>query len=183
MATEIVGLTEVKKHLNKTSNADDSELKGFIAAADAVVESYVGPVITRTVTERHRNGSVIALFKPPVLSLTSVTRVYSSGTSWDVADLDVDLEAGIITRLDGGSLHGGPWDVVYSAGRVTVAGNIKTAAKIIVKHLWETQRGQMTKLPVGGGIDNVPVSTGISYAVPRRALELLRPDNAAGGVA
>lgn len=183
MATEIVTLAEVKAHLNKSTNSDDTELLGFIDAADAVVESYVGPVITKTITERHLNRSVIALFAPPVLSLTSVTRVYTTGTSWTVADLDVELSTGIVSRADGLALYGGPWDVVYEAGRATVAGNIKTAAKIIVKHLWETQRGQMTKLPIGGGIDNVPVATGISYAVPRRALELLRPDNSAGGVA
>lgn len=181
MATEIVGLAEVKVHLNKTSSTDDTEIQGVISAADSVVEFYVGPVITKTITERHLNGCSIALYRPPVESLTSVTAVYSTGTSWTVGDLDVDEVSGIITRANGASLYGGPWDVVYVAGRTSVSGNIKLAHKIIVKHLWETQRGSMPQLPIPGG--DVPMVAGVSYAVPRRALELLRPDSAAAGIA
>lgn len=181
MATEIASLTEVKVHLNKISNADDTEILDMIAAADSVVEFYTGPVITKTITERHRDSSAIALYRPPVESLTSVTAVYSTGTSWTVGDLDVDEVAGIITRANGQPLYGGPWDVVYDAGRATVSGNIKLAHKIILKHLWETQRGSMKQLPINGG--EVPMVTGVSYAVPRRALELLRPDSAAAGIA
>ncbi|WP_116042266.1 phage gp6-like head-tail connector protein [Amycolatopsis palatopharyngis] len=181
MATEIIGLDEMKEYLNKTSSKDDAEIQGFIDSAVPVVEYYAGPVVTQVITERHT--SFIALFEPPVLSLDSVTAVFSSGTSWEVADLVVDKVTGIVERADGLALFGGPWNVTYTAGRTTVPGNIKLATKIIVKHLWETQRGQMAKLPIGGGIDNVPVASGISYAVPRRALELLRPDNTAGGIA
>lgn len=183
MAASIVTLVEVKAHLNKTSTKDDGEITGFIDAAESVAEYYVGPVIDQAITERHHSGLSIALYRPPVLSLDSVTAVFPSGTSWAIADLIVDKTTGIVQRANGQALSGGPWNVTYTAGRATVPGNIKTACLIIVKHLWETQRGQMAKLPVGGGIDNVPVATGISYAVPRRALELLRPDNIAGGIA
>lgn len=183
MAASIVSVDDVKAHLNKTSTKDDGEIAGFIDAAGSVVEYYVGPVIDQVVTERYAAGTHIALYRPPVLSLDSVIAVFPSGTSWAVADLIVDKETGIVERANGSALSGGPWNVTYTAGRATVPGNIKTACLIIVKHLWETQRGQMAKIPVGGGIDNVPVATGISYAVPRRALELLRPDNIAGGIA
>jgi len=179
MATEIVTLVEVKAHLSKTSSSDDTELLGFIAAAEPIVEFYVGPVIDATITERH--SGFIALRRLPAKTLTSVTAVYTAGTSWNVADLDLDTESGIVTRLDGGALYGGPWEVVYTVGRTTVDDNIKVATKIIVKHLWETQRGSMPRLGMDGG--DVLVQPGVSYAVPRRALELLRPDTAASGIA
>jgi len=178
MATEIVTLADVKAFLDKTSSANDLELTGFIAAAEPIVEFYVGPVIDATITERHQ--SHIALRRVPAKTLTSVTAVYSTGTSWAAGDLDLDTESGIVTRLDGGALYGGPWDVVYEVGRTTVAENIKAATKIIVKHLWETQRGSMPQMGMNGG--DVPALP-VSYAVPRRALELLRPDTAPSGIA
>jgi hypothetical protein len=182
MVAAIVSLTEVRAHLNKTSTVNDGELEGFISAATGVVEYHIGPVVEQEKTERH-HGPGLGLWHPPVLALTSVTAVLTGGTSWNVAELTVDNDTGIVQRLNGHALYGGPWDVTYTAGRATVSGDIKTACMIIVGHLWETQRGRMTKLPVGGGIDNVPVSAGISYAVPRRALELLRPHSGMAGIA
>lgn len=182
MATEIANLQEVKDHLRKTTPADDGAITSFMLAATPIVESYVGPVVDQTITERH-SGTPIFLHKPPVLTLVSVVAVYTGGTSWAVADLIVDKPSGLVERANGHGLCGGPWDVTYTAGRTTVAENIKLAFKIIVSHMWETQRGQMPALPVGGNTDRQPVPMGVSYAVPRRALELLRDDVNQWGIA
>ncbi|NUL09070.1 hypothetical protein [Streptomyces lunaelactis] len=180
----ILSLADAKKHLNKTTTTDDDEIRSWVESITAGIEGLCGPVIVRTVTERHdgRRVPVICLRQTPVLTVASVVAVLAGGTSYTVADLDVDTGTGVVQRKDGGTLTG-PLRVTYSVGRRIVPAAITSAARIILQHLWRTQQG--TSRPVRGASDydvseQVP---GFGYAIPNRALQLLEPYRLPPGVA
>ncbi|MFF4746792.1 hypothetical protein [Streptomyces sp. NPDC001268] len=184
----LLSLADAKKHLNipASSTTDDEELRGWIEATARVVEFFVGPVTRRTVVETHRVGSVhaVALREAPVLEVVSLSPVLTGGTTYAAADFDVDGSSGIVQRLDG-SRFTGPLRITYTVGRAVVPANISHAARIILQHLWRTQRGS-ARGPALAGSDDYSVTEqipGLGYAVPNRALELLQPDRLPPGVA
>lgn len=175
-----LSLADGKAQLNKGSVVDDAELRTFIAASCAIVERYVGPVGVRTVTEQ-ACGYQWALTSYPVVSLTSVTPVYSGLVSWAVGDLVVS-QAGVVSHGLGLDL-GGPYNVVYKAGDTQVSPNIGLAARIILQHLWATQRGGSSRpgMGGGGGVDLVEQQLALQgFAIPRRAKELLEGEMRGG---
>ena len=100
------------------------------------------------------------------------------------AEQRTDGPVGIVSRKDGGQLRG-PLRVTYRAGRLIVAENISGAARIILQHLWATQRPTR-----GGGLpgarDDFSVTEpipGLGYAIPNRAVQLLNPDDQGPGLA
>lgn len=184
----LFSLADAKKHLNiaADSTSDDDEVRDWSAATTMVVEHFVGPVARRTVTERHTftTAAMRVLRHTPALALTSVAPVLTGGTSYTPADLDLDGDTGIVQRLDGGLLAG-PLRFTYTAGRRIVAPNITQAGRIILQHLWRTQRGSLRGPVLAGGDDYAvtePIQ-GLGYAIPNRALELLEPDRLPPGVA
>lgn len=170
----IISLADAKAHLNipATSTGDDEELRAWISATTAVVEFEVGPCLRRTYTQRVGNGAYWMLHTVPALAVTSVAGVLTGAATVSFADLDLDPDTGQVQRLDGAAFTGGPWTVTYTAGRAVIPPNVTSAAKIILKHLWETQRG--AGRPSWGGQDPDLVA-GPGFAIPHRALELLRP--------
>ena len=180
----IISLRDAKKHLNMslTLTTNDDELRTHINSATKVVEYYVGPVAIRSVTQVVRGGASVVLSRTPVISLTSVTAVYAGGPIYNVDDLDLDGETGIVRHLLGVPLVG-PLRWVYKVGRTVVDANWQLSARIIVKHLWETQRGGSRRPGMGGQSDDIVEQQLVSvmgFAVPRRAVELLQPDQTAG---
>ncbi|PXY33557.1 hypothetical protein BAY59_10770 [Prauserella coralliicola] len=173
----IVSLDELKAYLNKTTTKDDPELERFIEGVTPVVEEYVGQVVPKTFIERHPDGQKIRLLEQPVISVEAIEPWLDKGTTHAVEGVQLDPKLGKLELRNGEPFTGGPFKVTYRAGREVIPDSIKTGTLIILKHTWETQRGQMSKLPVGGGIDNVPSPIGITFSVPRRALEYFRPDN------
>lgn len=173
-AGPIVGLIEVKKHLNMdlTRTADDAELLGFLGAATPIVEDVVGPVVVRSVTEVHDGGPVLVLDHPPVVEVTSLTAVLTGGTGYAVSDVDVDPVTGVV-RLLTGARFAGPLRATYRAGRPVVPDNIIHGSKELIRHMWATQRGHSGARPGLG--DEDMVVTGSGFAIPRRVLELLAP--------
>lgn len=171
----IIGLDEAKQHLNMdlARTVDDAELRGFLAAATPVVEDVVGVVVARSFTEVHDRGVVLVLHRCPAISLTTLVPVYTGGTSYLPADLDLDTETAVVRRKDGGGFAG-PLRVTYLAGRRIVPPNIIQGTKEIVRHMWSTQRAPSTGRP-GLGSDDELVATGSGYLIPRRAMELLHP--------
>lgn len=175
---QILSLASAKAHLNSpaTSTTDDEEIRGFIAAVTEIVESDpdwgVGPVVVRTYTERVCDGPSWWLQRSPAIALVSVATVFTSGTVQPVEGLVLEAATGRVQRRDGMALTGGPWDVVYTAGRQIILPNVSLAAKIILAHMWETQRGG-----VASGLrfndDAEVVQPG--YMIPNRAKELLVP--------
>jgi uncharacterized phiE125 gp8 family phage protein len=181
----ILSLADAKQHLNITSTRDDDEVRFWTNTATRAVEFYTGPVITRTFTELHRVQDVaaLALLKTPVVEVTAVEQVRPGGVAYDVQDLTLDGMTGVLARYDGGRLSG-PLQITYTAGRTMVPENITAAARIILEHLWRTQRPNRGGL-AGGGEDyavSEPIP-GLGYAVPNRALQLLEPDRLPPGVA
>jgi hypothetical protein len=183
----LLTLAEAKAQLNITTSTHDVELQAYIDSTTAVIEQYVGPVENRAVTEVHdvspRRVATLVLRQAPAVSLTSVVAVLTGGTSYAVADLDLDGATGVVRRKDGGWLAG-PLRITYTAGRGSVPATINLAARILIQHLWRTQQGP-GRPGLGGGDDYAvtePVA-GYGYAIPNRALELLEAYRLPPGVA
>lgn len=168
----ILSLREAKKQLNidPADTDDDEEIQGFIRAITAPCERTVGSLVRRTVTEKHMGGYALALNRPPVLSLTSVVAIEMNGLDQELVDLDLDGPTGIVQRLDGCYMRG-PLRVTYVAGRIEVLAHVRLAASIILQHMWDTQRGQMGGVRVGGADEVFDPRFG--FSIPRRAQELL----------
>lgn len=180
----LLTLPEAKAQLNITSTDtdQDAELQAYIDAIGPVIESYIGPVESRDVTQTLSGHGALCLGTTPVLTITSVTSI--RGVSVDPAALYVDAEAGLLRHLDGTSFRGGPWVVVYTAGRAEEPLTVNLAARMLLQHMWQTQN-RTTPTVIGGGDDysvGSPVP-GFGYAVPNRVLELLAPYRLAPAVA
>lgn len=171
--TEVLFLHEAKEQLDKTTTADDAEIMDFIEATTFLVEGFIGPIRPTAFVEKHPSGGdYLLLFRMPVLSVTSVEPWFDSGTSYAPGDLVVDTETGRVYRKNGLCFTGGPFKVTYSAGRTAVPANVRLAARMIIGHLWETQRGRLIRIPApGGGETQARVPPG--YAAPKHAQELL----------
>lgn len=178
----ILTLAEAKLALNKTDTDDDVELQSFIDSIVAPIEKYVGPVDSRSITETTEcDGCELPLQQQPVISVTSITSIYTGGPTWVTADLHVNKVAGIVRRLDQGAFYGGPFTTIYVAGRASVPASINMAARLIVKHMWATQRGASKRGAQGGS--DVTTLPGWGYSIPNRAAELLDPYAIAAGIA
>lgn len=179
----ILSLADAKRHLSKTSTTDDDEIRSWVESITAGIEGLCGPVIVRTVTERHdgRRVPLIALRQTPVLSVTSVVPILTGGTTYAVSDLDVDLVTGVVQRLDGGTLTG-PLRVTYQAGRRIVPAAMSSAARIILQHLWRTRQGPSRPQRGVQDFDVTEPIAGFGYAIPNRALQLLEPYRLPPGV-
>src|SRR5437879_11741357 len=74
----------------------------------------------------------------PCISVTSLSRV--DGTlSWDVSQLHVS-SGGIVDALFGNPISG-HITITYTAGYTSIPAEFALATRIIVQHLWQTQRG------------------------------------------
>lgn len=169
----IVSLADAKKQLNidADNTDDDEEIQGFIRSITEPCERIAGSLVRAVHVEKHRGGGYsLALNRPPVLSLTSVVAIQTGGVDQAVADLDVDGPTAIVQRLDGGRMCG-PYRVTYVAGRTDIQAHIRLAGLIILQHLWETQRGSMGGVRVGGADEVYDPRFG--FSIPRRAQELL----------
>ncbi|MGW3166979.1 hypothetical protein ACWC9Q_29795 [Streptomyces sp. NPDC001142] len=181
----ILSLADARAHLNLTGARDDAEVQFWNAATTRAVEYYVGPVVPRVFIEQHdvRDAAAIVLLRTPVIAVTGVDSVSSGAAAYPVTGLGMDGATGELYRLDGGRMVG-RLRITYRAGRTVVSENIQAGARIILEHLWLTQRGPRGGL-AGGGQDysvTEPIP-GLGYAVPNRALQLLEPDRLPPGVA
>lgn len=180
----LLTLAEAKAQLDIESDGEDAELQVYIDSLTPVIERYVGPVENRTVTEvLDARGVRLALSQIPAVSLTSVAPLRGGGQAVPVDAVVLDQQAGTVWRRDGASWAGGPWEVVYVAGRGTIPPTINLAARILLQHLWRTQYGAARG---GGGADDFSVTepvAGWGYAVPNRVLQLLEAYKVPPGVA
>lgn len=178
----LLSLADAKQHLNITTTTQDDELREYLESATEIVESYVGPIVTRTHTARvcgYRRD--ISLPHTQVTAITAVTLVSDGSSPITLSDLTVDTAAGIISYKSGlTSFPYGDMDVTYTVGRTSVKANWTLAAKIIVKSKWQTQLGN---LPSIQGDSPGYVVTGAGYRVPYDAVALLEPDDVPAGFA
>lgn len=173
-------LTEAKLQLNidEADTSHDVELQVYVDAAVKVVERHTGLVgdLRTIANERHDEPPTARLWlhHRPVRSVASVQRVDGS-MSWDPANLDVDEDEGALLVVSG-PLFSGLLEVTYEAGHVEVPKEFNLAARIIVQHLWQTQRGAWAgrgvRTVLEDSFENL-VGGGRGYAIPNAALELL----------
>lgn len=175
----VLDLTAAKKHLNMDGNRDqdDDELAEMLATAVELVElvrrEAILPVEVVETQLATGAGSVM-LDRTPVLEVRSVTGTDGRGP-WPVADLTVEHTLGRLTSR--AELLRGAITVDYRAGRETVPALYRQATKVILAHLWQTQRR-----PLGGGQRFGSTSAADSenftvagWSLPRSAVELLGP--------
>lgn len=186
----IISLADVKQQLNITASTFDDELRAYIEGATAAIERHRNEcVLRRTIVEEkyltdyayglgqfHGQPAAwgvparkVALDKRPAIALVSVARV--DGTlSWDISGLHLNPN-GVIDVMTGNPLWG-HLAITYTAGYLSIPADFTLAARIIVQHLWQTQRGN-TGWPKPGGMDDSLATAGLGFAIPNRALELL----------
>lgn len=185
--TAFITLPEVMRQANvpsTASSADMGELDLMREAAQDVVETFVGPILWRSITEQvpvneatyaYVSGGQALLTQRPVVSVQSVAVVGTPA----VVTYTLDQQAGLLTNIQ-------PWtwtfarnlQVAYTAGRTTCPSAVRLAALIIATHLWQTQLGNA---PTSGGafgqteqrLDVAEFAAG--YSIPNRAVELLNP--------
>ncbi|MFJ3704860.1 MULTISPECIES: head-tail connector protein [unclassified Streptomyces] len=180
----LLTLAQAKEQLDIESSANDVELQAFIDGLTAPVERYIGPVLTREVSEHIEGRSdSMCLTHIPAVALVSVTPMLTNGPALDLDTLALDGPNGVVWR-QGGTFARTRWTVTYTAGRGnTVPPTISLAARFLLQHLWRTQYGAARGQ---GGADDFSVSEqipGFGYAVPNRVLELLEPYKLPPGVA
>jgi hypothetical protein len=205
--TDLLTVKEAKQALalSESDAATNAEIGQLITAVTARIDSLCGPVVARTVTsESHdgtaRNGQrkhLVRLREAPVVSITAVveysnttaqTLSAESNTSKTANNYLYDSSTELLRRRASGSDSSFPHGrqnvvVTYSAGRVGATGSVssefKEAAAIICKHLWRIDHGSGTQT-----FGDVPVEVFPSgFAIPARALDLLRGELRPPGVA
>jgi len=174
----IIGLNDAKAELNiATANTTwDAELQFYVNAVTDLIEGYTGPWENRTVSETVRGGRMIILSEIPVVSVTSITDPRGILTH-NVVDTILNSRAGSI-RPKFAIPFADPVDVLYVAGRNVVAdaipGSVQLAARITVRNLWETQRGSAGAGASDTYADERQRTPGYGFALPNRALALLK---------
>ena len=177
----LLSLADAKAHLNITTTTYDDELREYLEAATEIVESYVGPVVTRSHTARVRGCRFyIPLPHTQVTAVTAITDIRTGTTPITLSDLTINTAAGVISYKSGIPFPYAEMDVTYTVGRTSIKANWTLAAKHIVKANWESQLGN---LPSIQGDNPGYVVTGAGYRVPFQAESLLQPDNVPAGFA
>jgi len=180
----VLPLQDAKDTLNipQATTTSDAEIQSWIATIESSLERATGgPLVNRTVTERSEmmtGQTVIPVRQRPLVSVTSIAS--ASGTAIDISGgLDLDVNAGLIRRKLGLPFYGPffSWlpqvTVTYVAGwGVSVPAAFNSFARIVLAHLWETQRAGAAAMPIGGGGDMAQIP-GFGFAVPNAASELL----------
>lgn len=180
--TSVLPLQDAKDALNipQATTTFDAEIQSYIATIESSLERATGgPLVNRAVTERSEMMSgqtVIPVRQRPLVSVTSITS--ATGGVVDIsAGLDLDVNAGLIRRKLGLPFIGPFYGFLPQVTVLLVAGwgtSVPAAfgsfARVVIQHLWTSQRGPAA-LPMGGGeMVQVP---GFGFLVPNMAAEML----------
>ena len=138
----IVSLSEAKAHLNipDDDRTGDDELRQTIAVASEWVESRIGAVAQRTVTDVVTPSGGQLFLSQPVISLTSIAGAYGYGSTYDVGSVYLDDRV-VNPGAYGAGFGCYPLTVTYVAGRAVVPEPVRFAVKELVRALWGSQRG------------------------------------------
>lgn len=173
----LVSLADVKDTLNidQATTTYDEELRVYIAAATRAAEDHRDEILAkRSFTyEGWFNNPCVVLPRVPVISLTSVVAI-DTGITVNVGNVHVNQTTGKVTVLRGGNFTGF-LKFTYTAGYTIVPAAFMLAVRLIIQHLWETQRGPMGASRFAGGLDDAALMRfrSMSIFVPPRAQELL----------
>jgi hypothetical protein len=179
----LISLADAKAELNISSTVDDEEIRTVVEATTAAIERHLNRAVVRRTVVEHRdmgmpavsgNAGVLQAFTlavRPVVSLTSITMTGGS-LSWSPATMDV-TDAGVVRVLTG-ALVWGPVTITYEAGMTQIPAAYGKAARIVIQHLWQNQRGARGA-PRPGMVDALGTAFS-SHALPPLAQELLGPN-------
>lgn len=171
-------MDQVRTHLgipSTSSTVDADDLQSFAAAACDVVEQWCGAIEPRTVTDERvaSSASAVALAQCPVSALVGVSA--AGAPVGVVGDYLLNSAGGILTRVDGGVIAAGSL-VTYTVGYAVPPPWAVVAAKIIVRHLWRTQR-------TPNAIGSAEPPPGAGFAVPAAAAAIMSPHRRLPGFA
>lgn len=175
--TQIVSLADAKATLNFTGTDNDEELREVIEDASDLIDRLCGPVVPRSVIEEcAATAGLLFLTCAPALEVTAITSATGAGSLYAVADLTVaSPDSAIVRLIDGSAIASDIYTVTYTAGRPEVPRRFVRACKLLVQHMWETQRGSSSPGRKRGDTTDV-TSQGSMYTLPNRVLELLQLD-------
>jgi hypothetical protein len=186
----IVGYDEVLEYLNiPAASANENEIRRFIDAATDLAETYVGQVLGRRTysSELYDGGQEFLRIRNP--KAISITSVYENGALLGAGAYALDYTGQRLYRVGSQTIYAtnsyGYWSqgfnnisITYVAGYVNPPMSAKQGVLVIIKHLWESQRGAMNVMGrVLGGDELYQTPT---YSLPRRAMELLDPTSFPG---
>lgn len=184
----LIALDDAKQFLNidAIDTTDDDELTQYIEVASYIADKRVGACAPRTVTERCEVGSRLVLRYGPPMDDRPISIVpylgAGMGETVDVSLTKIDHVTWMLDRIDGTGFYWGPYAVTYRIGRAIVSPVILQGVRVLLSHLWETQRGasmvgpaSMASGPVGSEDVTFAVK-GHVWSVPRAVLELLDVD-------
>lgn len=170
----LLSLDDAKATLNfsTTNFSQDEELRDKIDVVAALIDAEIGAVIPRSVSETVEIWRDFFMVHHPIISLTSLTPIRSGGMTLNASDYTV-LSTGKVVRQDGAWVTTAPWNLytaVYLAGRSTFSPLVLEAARVMLSHLWEPQRGSGVR--PGQGQPDELTATDQPVLTPR-AMELL----------
>jgi Phage gp6-like head-tail connector protein len=175
----MISLADMKSHMSITESTYDEQIRSYIEAATVACEIHRNETIVPTTkTEVIASGYQRVLHHTPVISITTIEQVRGGLASFDPVDFGIDNETGLVWRLNNGYMEG-PLRFTYRAGYSIIPADYVLATKIIVQHMWETQRGFGTGSTRFGVEQTVPGA--FIHSIPWRALELLGVKAPIGG--
>ncbi|MGH3679091.1 MAG: hypothetical protein ACRDT2_02010 [Natronosporangium sp.] len=190
--TAIVGLAETKQHLGipATDTTADETLRGFVLSSSAVVESIVGPVARRTVTETHHGGDVaVVLRQAPVISIMSVTEngVAVAASGYSLSDAGVLYKASNYAVTSTWRSGVNNIAVTYVPGRAIVPPSVLDATKELIRINWRPQQGGNYS-DYDQGLDDdygtrEPGEIRLGFFVPHTVMQRLAPETTPDGFA
>jgi hypothetical protein len=179
--TAVLPLQDAKDALNipQADTSQDAEIQAYIATIGTSLEGLTGgPVVNRAVTAERCTFlgwyQALQVRQRPLVSVTAVTSV-KSGTAVDISGgLDISAAGRTFRKKDGTPFSSDSMVVLvdYVAGWGTsVPAALNIFARIVLQHLWESQRGPLA-MPMAG--EQPVMVPGFGFAIPARAAELLQ---------
>ena len=138
----VLRIADVADYCKVSALGNVEMLQDTLDAAEAWVANKAGYLTATTVTERiPGNTGTLALRRPPVLTLTSVTA--RSGSVIALGDLYLDTRQSVVTHNAGTEFSEDWYTVVYSSGLPTpLPANVAEAVRVMTFGYWQaTQRG------------------------------------------
>jgi hypothetical protein len=180
----IVSLADAKAQLgmDPADHKYDDLLRDYLAGITGALEDYKHEVIVRrTITDElnlrgsgwYGSARRFRLWSAPVISLVSVTS-WDGSITWDVTQMRVSPSG--VVRVMAGPPVTGLVDAAYIAGLQQIPGRYKRGALVMLEHVWESQRGQLTaRSGVMGPEEHVRDYPGEFFSIPNKAKEWLGP--------
>ncbi len=166
----VVSLREAKEFLNITSTTSDQELRRFLMVVSASGEQFTGRVFGRRAVSAEVDGGARSVVVPDC-PIVSVSQIAENGSVVAADGYRVRSAAGGVIERRSGAVASwwaaGLVSVDYIAGYQAQPEQDRQGALVMLKHLWETQRGTV-RMNVGADEWN----PSLTFSVPRRVQEL-----------